>query len=617
MVLQRDRQDAIWGWTTPGAHVSVKLGDKTSSAVAGPDGKWTAYLPKKPAGGPYTIDVSGPQSVELKNVLFGDVWICSGQSNMQFGVQNLANANEEIAAADHPNIRLFMVPNVTAATPQSTVQGTWNVCTPSTITQGGWGGFTAVGYFFGRNLERDLHVPIGLIETSWGGTVAEAWVSTEGLKDVPGFQNVDEIVSDDLNTTQVTDEELAARNDKWAAASDPLSKKTPNPSDPAYDDSSWKTMNLPTAWEAAGLPDFDGTVWFRRTFELTSAQTGKDLALHLGPIDDRDTTWVNGVRVGGDAHFDRNRDYTIPSSALHEGTNVIAIRVLDTGGAGGVDGKPEQMHVDLADGGSIALAGPWRYAVSAPLSELPAPPATDAPAIQNVPTMLYNAMVSPLIPYGIKGAIWYQGEANVGRAEQYKKLLPALIEDWRGRWGEGNFPFLIVQLANYMAVHPEPTDDGWIRIEEAQAHTAKTVPNTGLSVTNDIGDANDIHPKNKQEVGRRLELIALATVYGRNVEYSGPEFSAMKVDGRRVILSFKHVDGGLVAHGDKLTGFAIAGDDKKFVWADAAIEGDHIVLSSPLVPHPAAVRYAWASNPICNFYNKAGLPAIPFRTDSW
>lgn len=610
MVLQRDRSDAVWGWTTPGTQVSVTLSGKTSTAVAGDDGKWIAHLPSIHAGGPYTIDISGAQTAEIKNVLFGDVWICSGQSNMQFGVGNLSNAQQEIAGADHPMIRLYQLPDTTAAEPKDLIQASWAVCSPDSVAHGGWNGFSAVGYFFGRDLQQDIHVPIGLIETDWGGTPVEAWTSADALKTTSVYSNVDEIVSHEVDLSQKSDDDLAKTTDVYVDAHDSLSEQSPTPADPTYDVSSWKSMTLPVAWQNAGLPDYHGIMWYRRTFDLTADQTGKDLPLHLGPIDDRDCTWVNGTRVGGGINWAKPRDYVIPAAVAHAGTNVITIRVLDTGGYGGVDGKPEEMHIDVP-GGQIPLNGPWQYDASTPLSDLGAVPDANQVALQNVPSMLFNGMVSPLIPYGIKGAIWYQGEANAGQADKYHELLSTMIGDWRNRWGEKDFPFFIVQLANFN------DQIGWAFLREAQAQTVKTAPNTGLAVAIDLGaDGKDIHPKDKQDVGRRLELIALNKVYRQKVEYSGPDYAGMSVESGGIRVKFTHAD-GLQMHGDTLQGFTIAGADKNFVPADARIDGDTVVVSSTQVTSPVAVRYAFVANPTCNLYNKAGLPAIPFRTDNW
>jgi sialate O-acetylesterase len=320
--------------------------------------------------------------------------------------------------------------------------------------------------------------------------------------------------------------------------------------------------------------------------------------------------------VGSEEVWDQARNYTVPASALKAGRNVIAVRVLDIAGAGGIDGKPEQMSLVPGTGDAISLSGPWLYKVGVNLTKTdPAPVHFDNNPY--VVSAIYNAMIAPLFPYGIKGIIWYQGEANADHAYQYRTLLPTMIKDWRSRWGMGDFPFYIVSLANYMQAPANPQDSAWAELREAQAMTATSLKHSGLALAIDIGNPNDIHPQNKQEVGRRLALIALAKDYGKETEYSGPEFKRMKVDGGKVRLTFTHIAGGLVAKGDKLTGFAIAGADRKFEWADAVIDGDKVVVSSPAVPNPVAVRYAWADNPVCNLYNQAGLPAGPFRTDDW
>lgn len=433
MVLQRDQRDPIWGWTTPGQKVTVAAQGKSATATAGADGYWKAVLPALKVGSPIDVTVQGPQTVTFHNVLVGDVWVCSGQSNMEFGVGNLLDPEAEISKANYPNIRLYRVIKKIAMTPQATLTGSWQVCTPDTLrADGDWGGFSAVGYFFGRDLYQNLNIPIGLVHTSWGGTVAEAWTSAEALKTLPDFQ-----------------------------------EKIASPAKPKFD--------------------------------------------------------------------------------------------------------------------------------------------------QNSPTALYNGMIAPLIPYRIKGAIWYQGESNAGRAYQYRSLLPTMITDWRKDWGQGNFPFLIVQLAGW-----EPGGMAWPELCEAQMMTAQKLPDTGIAAALDIGDRTDIHPKNKQEVGRRLALVAERMVYGEKVVDSGPVYKSMKVQGDKIRVNFTHVDGGLVAKGDApLTSFTIAGADQKFVDADAVIDGDTVVVSSPDVPKPVAVRYAWSPFPECSLYNKAGLPAFLFRTDNW
>ncbi len=619
MVLQRRVKFPVWGWTTPGASVTVEMRGRKATAVADAQGKWMARLGPFEAGGPYTLTISGPRALTLKNVLVGDVWLASGQSNMEMGVTQVNNAREEVARADYPQIRLFAVPKVIATEPQSTVNGRWLVCNPTNITIGGWGGFSAVAYFFGRQLHRELGVPIGLIHSSWGGTVAEGWVSAEALAEMPDFRAAIKNLEETVAASKSGPANLEERMEEWWKANDPGSAAVPVWADPSVDVSGWKTMRLPQAWEDAGLPDFDGVVWFRRTFELPAEWAGRDLKLSLGPVDDRDTTFVNGVRVGGMNLWNDERTYRVSAKLLKPGINTVAVRVLDTGVTGGLYGKPEQLYIQPVEGASapLSLAGDWSYRASVALDNVKTPPQTSGEDLTLV-NARYNGMIAPLLPFSIKGAIWYQGESNVGRAAQYEKIMAILIRDWRTRFGVGEFPFLLVQLANFLNRRDAPSDSAWARLREAQLHISQRVPRTGLAVVIDIGEANDIHPKNKQDVGRRLALAALFIAYGKKLEYSGPIYRSMKVEGERVRLSFDHTGSGLIAKdGERLTGFAVAGEDRRFVWADAVISGSEVVVSSPQVKKPVAVRYGWADNPALNLYNREGLPASPFRTDDF
>jgi sialate O-acetylesterase len=616
-VLQRGVRFPVWGWTTPGARVRVRMRGAEATATADAGGKWMARLGPFDAGGPDTLTVTGPQTVTVNDVLVGDVWLASGQSNMEMGITNVNDAQGEVARADYPRMRLFQVPKVADTKPHDTVNARWAVCNPTNITQGGWGGFSAVAYFFGRRLHRDLNVPIGLIHSSWGGTAAEGWVSPEVISTLPEFvpavNNLEKAWADSKMPPANFDDALAA----WWAKNDPGSAA--NWADPSLDASAWKTMRLPAYWEDAGLPGFDGVVWFRKTFELPREWAGRDLLLSLGPVDDVDTTFVNGVPVGGLSQWDAQRTYHVNARLLKPGTNTVAVRVLDGGVGGGIYGKPEQLNIGPAENAApVPLAGEWSYRVSIPLAELKEQPPRSGGNDFSVPVIRYNGMIAPLVPYAIKGAIWYQGETNVGRAPQYEKIMALLVRDWRARFESGDFPLLIVQLANFLERRDVPVDSEWARLREAQLHVSRDVPHSGLAVTIDIGEAKDIHPKNKQDVGERLALAALANVYGRKIEYSGPLYKSMKVEGGRVRLSFEHAEGGLVAKGGgALKGFAVAGDDGRFVWADAVIEGKTVVVSAPEVKRPSAVRYGWADNPEVNLYNGAGLPASPFRTDDW
>lgn len=625
MVLQRGVADPVWGWTEPGQRVTVSLkgasnsvttaaGTTTTSTsaisaastvVAGADGKWMAKIGPFKEGGPYTLTISGPQTVTLTNVMVGDVWICSGQSNMQWGVGSSNNPEQEIAAANYPDIRLFTVPNVASLEPRTTVNGKWDVCSPQTV-----GGFSAVGYFFGRTLNQNLKVPIGLINSSWGGTIAEAWASAEALKTMPDFAPA--VAQVEASTKNQNGPSLAQLMAEWWTKNDPGTAA--NWQDAAFDAAAWKTMTLPAKWEDAGLGEFDGVAWFRKEVTIPDAWAGKDVTVHLGPVDDNETTFFNGTTLGATEGWMAPRDYKVPGNLVKAGRNVIAVRVLDTGGAGGVYGQPADMRLEAPGQAPISLSGGWLYKDSVPLNKT-APSPMQINNNPNVTTVLYNGMIAPLVPFGIKGAIWYQGESNAGRDMQYRTLLPTMIKDWRSRFGVGEFPFYIVQLANFMQAQDQPGESAWAALREAQALTSQTLPNTGLATAIDIGEANDIHPRNKQEVGRRLALNALAKDYGQKIEYSGPIFKTKRIDGGKLILGFDHAAGIAAKNGEKLRGFAIVGDDKKWAWADATIVGSDVVLFSPTVPNPIHARYNWADNPNGNLTNAAGLPAVPFRTD--
>ena len=616
-VLQRGVPVPVWGWSEPGSRITVTFAGQSRTAIADKEGKWTVKLKSMPASSePRTLSVTNTtthESAVVNDMLVGDVWLCSGQSNMEMGVM-ACNATNDIATANFPQIRLLTVPRRIATDPVDTMQCRWLPCSPDTIKEGLWGGFSAAGFFFGRELHRELKVPIGLIHSSWGGTVAEAWTSAEGLEPLGDFDAAIRQMRAEAGGTHKVDYQQVY--EEWCQQKDPGTQQGWEKATTV--DVSWKSVQMPQPFEQAGLPGFDGMVWFHREFELPADWAGKELKLNLGPIDDFDTTWINGVKIGQMNRYDLIRTYTVPASAVKPGRNIITIRVLDTGGNGGLTGQPDQLRIAPAgdrEAAPISLAGTWQMRDSAPLSQLSSPPQPPDENNPNVTTVLYNGMIAPLLPFAIKGAIWYQGESNADRAGQYRRLLPAMIKDWRTRFGVGDFPFYIVQLAAFQATYPQPRENNWAELREAQALTAKNVRHCGLALAIDIGDAGDIHPKNKQEVGRRLALNALAKTYGKKIEYSGPWYRSMKVDGEKIRLKFDHMDGGLVANGWKLVGFAIAGADKKFVWADAMIEGATVVVSSPNVAKPVAVRYSWDINPVGNLDNKAGLPAVPFRTD--
>ncbi len=541
--------------------------------------------------------------------MIGDVWVCSGQSNMEWAVADSLDAAREIAAARDPKIRHFKVPRSWATTPEENVAGgRWEPADPEHT-----GAFTAVGYFFARELRAHADVPIGLINTSWGGSRIEPWMSAGALGlDDAGMRA---LLARERDYGQQVLKAIRARVGPLPERDGGLVDGLAVWADPELDDSSWMRMSLPARWEEAGFEGMDGVAWFRTSFELGAGDAAAGARLGLGTIDDSDIAWVNGREVGRtELAWNRPRVYAVPDAVLHEGRNVIAVRVEDTGGGGGIWGDPALLYVDVA-GKKLPLAGEWRFKIGLVTVNLDFHK-------NEVPTVLYNAMVHPLQSYPIKGVLWYQGESNAAQddAFRYRDLFRAMITDWRAGWGQGELPFLWVQLAAFMPAAAEPGDSSWAVLRESQS-AALALPRTGQAVAIDIGDADDIHPRNKQEVGRRLALAARAVAYGEKIEHSGPTYRSHEVRDGRIVLTFDHVGGGLEWVGDasaSLRGFAIAGADRRFVWADATIENGRVVVWSDAVPAPVAVRYAWADNPAgANLFNVDGLPASPFRTDAW
>ncbi|HSG67108.1 MAG TPA: sialate O-acetylesterase [Bacteroidales bacterium] len=612
-VLQRDSRVPVWGWSAPGTTIVVSFADQKKTATAAADGKWITYLDPMAASSEGRIlevqSADSKQKVKISDILVGDVWLCTGQSNMEMGV-GVCNVSDKIAVANFPLIRLMMVPKNIAYTPESTLRCNWLPCSPANLIKGGWGGFSAAGYFFGLELHRTLDVPVGLIETCWGGTVCEAWTSSEALATLGDFASGIEQVKQVAAAPEK--DKIGAVMDRWYQANDPGTQRSWFKSE--TDVSTWKEAKMPANWQACGIPGYEGIVWVQKTFEIPATWAGRDLVLSFGTIGDCDQAWVNGNAVGRTVYFDEPRFYKVPAAFVKAGRNVITMRVINSG-SGGFFGPADQMKVYPSgnESSAISLAGTWRVQETATRAS------TGAPLIgnPNVSSVLFNGMIAPLIPFAIKGAIWYQGESNADRGYQYRKLLPTMIRDWRFRFGVGDFGFHIVSLANYKNTSHVPRESEWAELREAQAMAAKALPNCGIAMAIDIGDAADIHPKNKNEVGRRLALSALAITYGKNLEWSGPWYKSMEINGSSIKLSFDHAQSGLVAKGNKLTGFAIAGADRNFVWADAVIEGTAVRVSSPDVPSPVAVRYGWDTNPACNLYNKENLPAVPFRTDDW
>lgn len=609
MVLQRNAPIPVWGWAKKGEKLTVSLHTQTKQAVADKNGKWHVWFEQLAAGGPYRLSLqSKTAKIEWNDILVGDVWLCSGQSNMEWPLSATENAAKETAAANYPQIRHIRVEHEISVEPLSDIKKTnWQVCSPATA-----GNFSAVGYYFATNIQKEVNIPVGLLHSSWGGTMVETWISKQGLQTEPAFAGIagqlpSSQVQFEKEQQQRMEKSLAAFQDKNVQEDKNEWRKT------SYDDSKWSRLKAPEVWESQGLPGLDGTIWFRKKFVLTKTQAAKDIILSLGKIDDCDSAWVNETLAGVTCVWDQVRKYKIPAAQLKEGENSIVIRVLDTGGGGGFHGDAADMHIETADG-VLSLAGEWKARVDVIASVSSTNP-------NSMPALLYNAMIHPLLPFAIKGAIWYQGESNAERAAQYARSFPLLIRDWRSRFKQGDFPFYFVQLASFNANNQNGlTGSGWAELRESQLKTL-SISNTGMAVTTDIGDAKDIHPRNKAEVGRRLALWALKNEYKKNNVVSGPLYQSMHKENGLIRIQFTHTGSGLMAKGNKygyLQGFQVAGSDGKFQWAKAWILDNAVFVFNESIKDPVAVRYAWTDDTDeANLYNKEGLPASPFRTDAW
>lgn len=615
MILQRDTKINVWGWASKNEKINIKFNGKSYKATTGNDGKWIIKLPSIKAGGPYTMEIAGSNRILLKDILIGDVWFCSGQSNMvhQMNIHDVTYA-KDISGANYPQIRHFWIPTLTNLQgPQVDLPaGFWKSAVGEDVRL-----FSAVAYFFARKLYEKYHVPIGLINASVGGTPIEAWTSEEGLKD---FSNLISTIQKNKDTAYVNG--LARRSFSGNQNSRPqiMDKgmaETVKWHDPVYDPKGWHTINVPGYWEDQGVKDLNGVVWYRKEIDIPASMIGKPAKVFLGRIVDADVLYINGKQVGTTSYQYPQRRYGVPADVLKAGKNLFVIRVINTAGKGGF--VPDKPYCIFAANDTIDLKGTWQYKVGEVYQPRPDSYRGGGGPInaQNQPTALYNAMVAPAINYTIKGILWYQGEANTGRAEEYAKLQPAQIIDWRNKWNQGELPFLYVQLPGFMDYNYLPSESNWAMLRESQLRSL-SVPNTGMAVAIDLGEWNDIHPDNKKDVGERLALAAMKIVYGEKIVHSGPIYQTASISGNKIIINFTNAENGLITNdGEELSEFAIAGEDKKFVWAKAIIEGNTVVVWNDAVPNPKHVRYAWADNPVNpNLYNKEGLPASPFRTDT-
>ncbi|MBX3240905.1 MAG: sialate O-acetylesterase [Chitinophagaceae bacterium] len=607
MVLQRDTKINIWGWASEGEKITVTFNRKTYRARAGSDGKWKLQLAATPAGGPYSMEVKGTNRIMLHNILVGDVWLCSGQSNMEHSMRlhNIIYARE-IEAAGYAEIRQFKVPNTTSLTgPQEELPGGyWKSADADNVND-----FSVVAYFFARSLYEKYKVPVGLINATWGGSPIEAWMNEESLQPFPEIFNR---LKKNRDTAYVNETNRRAVRDMGATEVTADRGMTEKWYETLYQPKGWRPIAVPGYWEDQGVRNLDGVVWYRREIDIPASSVNSPAKLFLGRIVDADVVYINGERVGGFGYMYPQRRYPLREGLLQAGRNLVVVRVTNNNGKGGF--VPDKPYYLVAGNDTIDLTGYWSYKVGQVYSGQRGP--SGAITIQYQPTALYNAMLAPLRNYNLRGFLWYQGESNTGNPDEYAKLQPAMIAEWQKQWKSESLPFLYVQLPGFMDYNYLPSESAWAAFREAQSKTL-AVPRTGMAVAIDLGEWNDIHPDRKMEVGERLALAAQKISYGENIIFSGPTCQSTTIEGDKIILSFSNTGGGLTtSDGEPLQEFAIAGEDKKFVWANAVIRGDKIIVSSEKVHQPKYVRYAWADNPVNpNLINREGLPASPFRTD--
>lgn len=617
MVLQAGRPAKLWGRDTPGQKVTAEIDGQSAEATADEDGRWDLTLPELEAGGPHLLAIRGSGKIVVQDVLVGEVWLASGQSNMAWPLAQSSDAEADLPQANRPGIRFFTVAKQPAEHPQTAMPGQWLVCTPE-----GAAAFSAVAYYFGLELERELDTPVGLIGSYWGGTAIQPWTPESGLEATePGraaLAKRDRWWPEEAR--EAGDREIRA----WVAAN-----SVPDPGNegealgwaqPSLNDTEWKTQTMPGAWERDGHK-VNGVAWLRREVAIPEAWAGRELELRIGTWGDTVTAYYNGTRLEPTGRDERGvREYrlsfAVPAAEVGSGPALIALRLYDAVFEGGLRGNLQLGPVD--EESSLDLKGPWKRKMGAthpPLSREVRQTKPFVPPKHWLGAALYNGMIAPVVPYTIAGVIWYQGESNARAAQAYEALFPALIESWRREWGQGDFPFYFVQLANFRERREEPGEAQWAELREAQRQALAVTANTGMAVAIDLGDANDIHPGNKKDVGKRLALLARASTYGdAAVRDSGPSVAgAMAAADAEVVVSFDHAVGLRTTDGRPPVGFALAGEDRVFHWAEARIDGESVRLVCPMVSEPAWVRYAWADNPEVNLVNEAGLPAVPFE----
>ncbi len=620
MVLQQQSNVPLWGWAQPGQTVRVtgSWDNQNMSTKTDGSGRWELKIKTPDAGGPYTVEIQANEKITLQNVMIGEVWLCSGQSNMEMPLKGwpnepIAGSEGAIERANYPEIRLFTVERKTAFEPQKDCHGVWQSCSPETA-----GDFSATGFFFGQDLYKKLKVPIGLIHSSWGGTPAEAWTSQSFINQIPYFHtstgNCDPVEFRNRKLKEYESIQTAWLQNLGVSKPE----RSPDWSLPDYNDESWNEVQVPASWNEAEIGHYEGLVELRYEFRIPMGWTKRDMILELGPIDEMDNTWVNGVLVGSHLNvydWAAVRSYTLPAGTLKKGKNVIAVQVVNTSGLGGINGEKSMLKLHPAGKKifSKSIAGKWTYRKVKAFNQVEPMPWCNNCGVPQSPTTLYNGMIAPLIPYRIKGAIWYQGESNRYDGPLYEDIFGTMIENWRHDWGQGSFPFYFVQIAPY--TYRDAFDTGLLR--EAQANSLK-LKNTGMVVTMDIGSLQSIHPPDKKSVGIRLSAWALAKDYSfSNLYYSGPLYKSFTIEDGQIRVQFNYTCGGLKSDGGPLRHFLIAGADRKFVPASAKIVKNELIVFSKEVRNPVAVRFGWGNTDQTNLFNLAGLPAGPFRTDDW
>jgi sialate O-acetylesterase len=611
MVLQRDANVKIWGWAASNERITLSFNNSTYETIANDSGEWEVKLAKSPAGGPYTLTINASNTISITDILVGDVWICSGQSNMELNMKRVSPIyGSEIADSQNNDIRYFAVPQKYNfnAPQQDITSGVWKSANPENVLN-----FSATAYFFARELYDKYHVPIGLINASLGGSPAEAWISEEAIKVFPQYYQEAVRFKDSTLIGRIETEDRTRMQDWYNQLTQKdLGYKDPQNTwrKPDLNTAGWATMMVPGYWASTELGAVNGSVWFRKEVIVPADMVGVPAKLNLGRIVDADSVFINGSFAGTTSYQYPPRRYDIPVNLLKEGKNLIVVRIISNSGMGGF--VADKQYELVAGDRKVNLTGEWQYRLGAVME-----PLAGETFVRWKPVGLFNGMIAPLLNYRIKGVIWYQGESNAGRPYEYRGLFTTLVCDWRRKWAQGDFPFLYVQLPNFMETKTQPSESNWALFREAQLKSL-SLPNTGMAVAIDIGEWNDVHPLNKKDVGKRLALVAQKVAYGdEQVVYCGPIYQSMQIDGNRIILTFKNTGSGLMVKGTgALKQFAIAGKDGQFVWAKARIDNDKVIVWNDNILTPASVRYAWADNPAgANLYNQEGLPASPFRTD--